>query len=244
MDSYREQIARLIQALARPNAEAEIAELADDSTCAAVKMFVDGNLDKRLDKLATQLEFVAEAFDDFEKLLDEYILAVPLGELDTSLSDGQRMLDWLRRNKPLSAVQADYVACQWARHTVELLAEARREQHVRFQSLRQAAEAQAETLLLPATVVHLNPMRAWARFQTTALLEEDDEPPCDVLLFADGDELATAALELEGQALLNELADIEPCTIAQWAEVVGLSDTNELIDLCGDLLALGVVAVE
>jgi hypothetical protein len=242
-DDYRQQIARLIQALARPNAEAEVDLLAADSTPAGVKMFVDGNYDKRIDKLSSQLEFVAEAFDDFEDLLAKYICDVPLVELDTVLTDGQRMLQWLRRARPLSLVQSDYVACQHARHTVELLAEAHRKQHVQFQQLRQNA-AGAEMLFLPATIVHLNPLRAWARFQTTALLEEDDEPPCDVLLLADGDELATAALELEAQALVNELADIEPCTIAQWAEHAGLADHDELIDLCSDLAVIGLVALE
>lgn len=241
MNDYRRQIAALTRALVTPNAENDVQGLASDSTRMAVKMFVDGNLEKRLDKLSSQLEFLAEAFDDFEELLIEYIRSGPLTALDTSLTDGERMLAWLAERKRLTPVQLDYVACQRARHRVEFLAEAHRDAHARFQSLRRACE-EADTLLLPTTIIHLNPIRTWARFETAALLDEDDEPSCDVLVFADQDETATALLELEGQALVNELAEIQPCTIRQWAESAGLASEAEVIEVCEDLAAMGLVA--
>jgi hypothetical protein len=163
--------------------------------------------------------------------------------LDSSLTDGQRMLEWLVRHKRLTPVQADYVSCQRARHRVELLAASHHDHHARFQSLR--AEMNDENpLLLSTSIVHLNPIRAWARFETTALLDEDDEPPCDVLVFADGDETATAALELEAQALVNELAEIEPCTIRHWAEASGLADEADVIEICDDFVEMGLAAAE
>jgi len=244
-EAYRRQMAELVAAMSRPGGERGVSLLADDSRRQAVKMFVDGNLDKRLDKLAKQLEFLEEAFDNFEELLAEYIRAVPLSAFDTSTSDGDRMLAWLADSRRLTLVQADYVTVQRTRHVLEHMAAAHREEHVAFQALRRDRDL-SPTLLPPTTVVRLNPIRAWARLETEALLDETAEPcdlPCDVLLLADGSEIATVQLELEGQVLLNDLADNQPCSIRNWAELSRVSDVEELLELSRDLTALGLIAV-
>ena len=70
-ESYRQQLDRLAHAMASPNCEEDVAP---DLTCGdalgRVKMFVDGNLDKRLDKLSAELEFVVGVFDGFEDIAD------------------------------------------------------------------------------------------------------------------------------------------------------------------------------
>jgi hypothetical protein len=246
-ETYRRQLEQLVAAMSLPNHEGDVAVLSADSRREGVKMFVDGNFDKRLDKLAMQLEFVADAFDDFEALLMEYVRATPLAALDTSLSDGERMLEWLITSKPLTPVQRDYVVCQQTRHAITHLAAAHRERHREFQALRwRAVEEDDEPQLWPASVIRLNPLRKWARFETSALLEEEEaglELPCDVLLFADGGEVASAALELEGQVLLNDLADNEPCSLTAWAELSGISDIEAVREMASDLVELGLAAI-
>ncbi|MEQ8784914.1 MAG: hypothetical protein RIC55_01385 [Pirellulaceae bacterium] len=245
-DAYRKQLADLVEAMSRPNRESAVTLLTDDSAPAAVKMFVDGNLDKRLDKLAAQLEFVRDAFEDFDDLLKQYIRNTPLEALDTSQTDGERMLRWLTASGSLTLVQQDYITVQRTRHAIERLALEHRQRHVAFQLLRREDE-DADDLLLPETVVHLNPIRAWARLQTQALLDQENEGcelPCDTMFFADGGDIISVQLELEGQVLLNDLADNQPCSIGDWAELSRVSEVDTLIELAQDLVELGLIAVE
>lgn len=248
METYRQQIARLVEAMTTANCEASVqSDLAGISHSTRVKMFVDGNLDKRLDKLQTQLAFVADAFAEFDDSLVAYIRAVPPVAYDSALSDGQRMLQWLLETKSteLSAVQRDYIACQQARHAVEQQAGQQRARHVRFQELRGSADSLESISYNKDLRIYLNPIRAWGHFTTSALLDDDDAPlPCDVLFFADGEEITSAVFELEGQALLNQLADYEPCTLDEWACLSGLADREELIDLCRDFSEMGLAAVD
>lgn len=243
--SYQHQLRRLIRAMSMPNRESEVAHaLAGASTTVRVKMFVDGNLEKRFDKLQNQLLFVAEAFENFDRLITDFIRSEPLEAFGCALSDGEAMLKWLCSTRELSAVQRDYIACQCARHTIEEIARSDRLGYVRFQELASVADE-----LLPhlgnneSLRIILNPTRIWATFETGELLEDDAQPPANVLFFATRGEIATAALELEGQALLNELVDFQPCTLADWAAVSAWADRDELIAFCRDLARLGLVAI-
>jgi hypothetical protein len=154
------------------------------------------------------------------------------------------MLEWLVENCPLTPRQRDYVACQQARHEIEELARSRRLQHVRFQEMRSLVNRWLDELESNDRLqVFLNPVRVWARFETDELLDDDAALPADVLFFADGGEVATAVLELEGQALVNLLADLNPCTLAQWAQLTPIADRGELAELCRELSAMGLVAI-
>ena len=243
-ETYREQIGRLIGAMSLPNREALLQrDLATESPLSRVKMFVDGNLDKRLDKVQRQLEFVAEVFDDFDRLLVEYIQSRPLAAYDTGASDGQRMLTWLAETKSLDGKQQDYVTCQQARHTVENLARKNRLKHVRFQELASLAQQHCAELETNRSLrVYINPIRTWARFVSSELLEGQTEPPVDVLFFAARDQVASCVLELEGQALINELADFQPCRLDDWSDWSSLADRQQLVELCHDLAQMGLIA--
>lgn len=242
-ESYRQQLHRVAQAMALAHSAEVGAYLDQRSTTQGVELFVDGNLEKRCDKLETQLEFVASAFDDFSSLVEEYATSVPQGAYDTSASDGDRMLCWLIERQELSAVQQDYVTCQRARHQVENLARANRLKHVRFQELLTlAGELSTELETNGQLHIHLNPIRTWAQFSTPELLDAEAVPPCNVLFFASGREIGSAALELEGQALINELADYQPCTLDDWSSLSHLADREQLMELCCDLARMGLVA--
>src|SRR5262249_30355668 len=144
--------------------------LAKDSTPELVQYFLEGNLEKRCDALRDHLNFVSEAFEDFTSLVDCYVLSVPLAAYDTAVVDADRMLKWLAELGTLTPVQLDYVLCQRARHVVEELAQARRLEYVRFQERlslldRWLADFELESCLR----LYLNPIRAWAKFETNAL---------------------------------------------------------------------------
>lgn len=91
--------------------------------------------------------------------------------------------------------------------------------------------------------VHLNPLRAWCRLRTTKFLACDVTPPATVLLFAVGDVFATRVFELEGQTLINELADYQPCTLDQWSTLSALANRVQLTALCKDLCETGLICV-
>jgi hypothetical protein len=207
-------------------------------------MFVDGNLEKRREKLEVQLAFVADAFKDFEQRIVDFIRSEPLAAFGSAVSDGEAMLCWLSATVDLSPVQRDYVTCQRARHAIEEIARKNRIAYVRFQELSSIVyqfvpqlDSHDELRIL------LNPIRTWVTFETAELLDEDVQPPSNVLCFATGGDIATAALELEGQALLNELVDYQPCTLAEWATVSTWADRDELNEFCRDLAEMGLVAI-
>ncbi len=244
-DTYRDQLARLVDAMTRPNREADVArDLSCDSTPSSVKMFVDGNFEKRLDKLNDQLALLSTAFDEFDELIVAYIRANKSAAFDNVTTDGERMLHWLAATQHPTPQQQDYLACQHARHAVEDVARQHRLKHVRFQELYSVIETTlAELPANPRLTIHLNPIRVWSRFETSELLDDETSPPANVVFFAVGEEIHTAALELEGQALVNELADFQPCTLDQWAALSMQADREELASTCRDLAEMGLVAL-
>jgi hypothetical protein len=243
VETYRQQLARWARALAAARQQELSGVRGEDAAPREVQMFVEDNVNKRLDKLRQQLEFVVEAFADFNELLLAFTRGFPLEAYATAASDGERFLDWLGRTQSLTAEQADYVACQRARHAVEDAARNNRWEHVRFQELWSLAGKLAEELgTNPALAVHLNPARAWSRFLTPALLDEGAEVPADVLFFAAGGDIRTAILEGAGRSLVLELACLGPCTLDQWAVLTKQADREELVDFCRDLARMGAIA--
>lgn len=244
-ETYRQQLARVARAMTEANHEAAVAnDLSPQSRTAGVKIFVDGNLEKRFEKIQQQLAFVAAGFDQFDELIREYVRGCRSGPYDTGLTDSGRMLDWLATGRSLSPAQQDYIACQRARHAVEELARRQRLQHVRFQKLRSQSQSWLpERDLAEGLCLHLNPIREWAQFVSTELLDDEAQPPANVLFFADGNEVSTAVLELEGQALVNELADYQPCTLQEWMALSPHRDRDELAETCSDLAEMGLVAI-
>ncbi|MBP86072.1 MAG: hypothetical protein CMJ64_05040 [Planctomycetaceae bacterium] len=242
---YQQQLRHLIRAMSMPNREASAGQsLASGSTPARVKMFVDGNLEKRREKLETQLLFVADAFEGFDRFTVDFIRAEPLATFGSAVSDGEAMLRWLPTATDLSPIQRDYITCQRARHTIEEIARENRIAYVRFQELSSIVDQFLPQLGNDDRLrILLNPTRTWSRFETSELLDGKVPPPSNVLFFATRGDVATAALELEGQALLNELVDYQPCTLAEWASVSTGADRDELLAFCRDLAEMGLVAI-
>jgi hypothetical protein len=242
-DTYSEQLARWAQALAAARHEAVHGALAEGSLPLQVQMFTAGNRAKRLEKLQKHLRFLVDAFNDLDQLLLAYCRESPLAAYFTLSTDGERFLEWLEGTHTLTPEQQDYVRCQRARHAVEDEGRRNRRGHLRFQELwsvadRLAAELDTNSGLL----IHLNPIRAWSRFATRVLLDEESLPPADVLFFAVRNEISTAVLEPQARGLLGELASLSPCHLDDWARRSTLADQGELGEFCRDLAEMGLVA--
>ncbi len=178
-DAYREQIQRCARALAAVK-PAEVAGDIDAGDIDAgdviehVKMFTDGNCEKRFEKARDQVEFIKAAFENLDDLVAEYIFSESLVAYDTGCSDGERFLDWLVRAKNPTPEQSDYITCQRSRHGVENLARNRRMAHVRFQELWSIADRLIDELQSNRGIhIYLNPIRRWTTFQTNALLDKE-----------------------------------------------------------------------
>lgn len=240
--AYREELRRWVPALAGVQPVNGVWD-ALASSPAGLKLFAEGNLSKRREKLRAQLAFVAEAFDGFEDLVSAYARTVPAPAYDTA--DGEGFLAWLERAAEPTPRQRDYVACQRARLAVEAAARADRRGHIRFQALWSLAPQRAAELdTAPKLLIGLNPIHAWSRFLTPALLDDDTALPADVLFFAAGDAIHTAVLEPHGRALIEELASHTPCTLDEWAARSRHADREELVAICRDLSEMGLVAFD
>jgi hypothetical protein len=242
-DRYEDELARLAYVLAIGENEAVAHSLADGCSLAQVKLFTEGNWEKRRQKLQDQLEFIIPAFDDLEDLLEAYIRQAPLAAYDTGSSDGARFLVWLWQTRPISPWQRDYVRCQQARYQVEDEIRANRRTHVRFQELCSVADRLAAELAESVNLrIHLNPFRVWSRFVSRALLDEEAHPPAVVLFFPVRSDIHTALLEAHGRALVRELARFEPCTLLEWAGCSTQAGREELVDFCQEASKFGFVA--
>ena len=172
------------------------------------------NLQKRFDKLYKQLEVVSAAFDSFEDLVVEYVRKSHMEPLASTTTDGQHMLCWLTTNRQLPP-----------RHEVELLARSKRFEYVQFHNLNRSSGRRIAT----DAHIHLNPIRSWTRFLTSELLEDDVEPPVDVVFFPDQGQIATAAMDAAGHELFDYLDRTQPCTVREWAEAAGSQNDNLVV---------------
>ncbi len=242
---YRQQISQLAKAMALPGQLAgTAAPLVSGSQLAGIEMFVDGNTYKRYEKLNDQLDFLRGGFENLDRLIDQYVHQRPLSAYDDGMNDGELFCRWLKEHAPLSPEQSDYIVCQQARHAIEQQARLRRLEYVRFQDLYSMVDRSiGQRTTVCSLQLRLNPVRLWRQLQTTALLEATDTAPANVLFFAVQGEIRTAVFELEGQALVNELADFSPCTIAQWSALTACGDSEQLVESTYDLAEMGLVAL-
>lgn len=242
-EDYAEQIRRCAQALSIAKNDEVTGNLAEGHSAEMLKMFTDGNLDKRYQKLVDQFEFMAEEFDELDELIVEYVKTMPLTAYDTGCTDAERFLKWMETKRELTPEQQDFFACQRGRYALEFLAMEHRLEHVRFQEMSGMVESfTPEWGSNPDLWVYLNPIRIWSTFQTTVLLDEDDETPAAVLFYAVGNDIRTAVLEEDGFAVVKYLENRTRSRVddPDWLET-GLS-REERVEICRDLTEIGLAA--
>lgn len=242
-ETYEEQVSRVVDALGRERFQDLTDDLHPDSSIDRVRLFVDRNREKLVEKLRSQLEFVAGVFDDFDHWIDVYVRQHPLAAYDTGTCDAERLLLWLLDKRPLTAEQRDYVLCQRGRHAVEELARCCRAGHLAFQALRARQPADWVDGDWASVTLHVNPIRTNVTFITRALLDPKTDPPTEVLFFPVRNEIATAVLQPEELAALMKLTGAAPCTLDAWRERLKTS-RGELLPLAQALVGVGLVAAE
>jgi hypothetical protein len=241
-EEYREQLARYARELAAARHRAVHNDL-DGGGASGVMVFVSANRKKRLEQLRQELAALAPAFDDLDDLLAAYACERPLAPYCSITDDAERFLGWLEVAGDLEPVRRDFVACQRARHAVEAAGRADRRGHLRFQDLWSLRDQLVPELDSdPRLLVHLNPIRAWSRFETGALLDGDEPAPADVLFFAVREDVRAAVLAPTGGALVRELSSHGPCSLDDWAALTEHVDRAELVKACRDMAAMGLAA--
>jgi hypothetical protein len=137
-------------------------------------------------------------------------------------------------------------ASLWAERAlvrIRRITDQRADSHRRFQVMRQVARQAATSDQEEITGrLHLNPAHCWARCDISPPSGPGTTNPGTVLFFLDDDQLRGLQMQLEGQVLINELADYQPCTVDQWARLSPLVDANQLQDLVRYLETIGLVA--
>lgn len=240
---YRDQIHKCAQNMALGIIDEVRPFLASGMRAESVKLFTDGNLEKRFEKLLDQVELLKAAFDCLEDFVDEYIHEVPLAAYDTGCSDGDRFLQWLRITQAVTQEQQDHITCQLARNEIERIARANRLLHVRFHELRSLAERLTEEFSTnPTLKIHLNPIRTWATFFTNALLDDEALPPTEVLFFASGHQIRTSVIQEPGAKFIESLASHGPLTLSEWSRLDRSNSRRDLIEFCLDAAEMGLVA--
>lgn len=208
------------------------------------RIFAIGSHTQRLRKLHEACALLADGMDDLEELIVEYVRKVPLSPRDTGRTDAERFLNWLDHHETLSAEHRDYVRCQQGRNVVEFVAVMRRLAHVRFQELLSMNERLlAELETNPRLVVYLNPIHVWSRFETRALLDEEDSVPASVLFFPVGSEIRTVAIEPEAEELIQTLEQAGAMRIKDLKKLWPKEEHAVLRTLLTELAEMGVVAL-
>jgi len=243
-DAYREEIARLTRALAAGAADDLRPALADGATDADVRLYARGNWAQRRGLLRALLDFLAGAIPDLDDRLAAYLRAGPLAAGDSVRMDLARFLAGLVNAGDLTAEQLDHVACQQARLAVAAAAERDRAAPRRFHRRWLATDPEAVLQPTARLAIHLNPIRAGARFATAVLVGEDVPLPADALFFAAAGEYRTALLDPHGRALVEELASWGPCALDAWASRSRAGTRDEIAPLCRALARMGLVAFD
>jgi hypothetical protein len=202
-----------------------------------------GDLAQRFEMLSSELSFVATAFPSFQRQIIQYLDENPLSFQREGFHDGEMMLLWLQKRKRLTDEQRDFIAHEQARIAVETLARTKRLECTAFQErYNQIEESLREYAAQKPVQILLNPIRIWTKFHSRALLEDGMEPPANILFFAGDSTVCTACLDLEGQVLVNELADFQPCTLQQWQSSTAFGDGSRLENFIIHFARIGLVA--
>ena len=241
---YRQQITLAARSMAVADNDAVSAALAPGLTSESVRLFTEGNLDKRFLKLQSACELLADGFDQLDEQIDAYVASVPLSAYDTGSSDAERFLDWLEQSVDLDDEQRDFIAALRAQHAVELVAVKQRLAHVRFQELlsmndRLLCELETNRKLR----VHLNPIHVWSQFETRVLLDEGDDLPATVLFYPVGSDVRTVVVEADAEELLRDLSQTEPTTVTTLLRGTPRDRHGEVLNLLRDLALLRVIAL-
>jgi hypothetical protein len=244
LDAYREQLRHCAQTMVIGDTRGAVAGLRPGMAPNRVAMFIDGNRHKRYEKLQNACEVLADGLEELNDYIEQYIKVIPLAACDSGKGDAERFLHWLSERADLTDEQRDHVQCQRGRQAVEFVAVKQRLAHVRFQDLlsmngRLVGELETNARL----TVHLNPIHVWSRFETGALLGDEDPSPATVLFFPVGEEIRTAVIESSCEELIRLLERQGVMRIKDLCKLFSQDERPLLLSLLRDLSEMGMVAL-
>jgi hypothetical protein len=243
--AYRDLIGRWARALSTGDHKVVSPFVTDDLAIDRLKMFTDGNFEKRFLKIRDQVEDLLEVFDELERSIMNYIRTQPLAAYDTGPGDSAVFLDWLVETNNPTAEQLDYITCQKCRTELDGLGELNRVGHGRFQELRSQNDVLLSELdTNPQIWIHLNPIRTATTFHTRALLDEEADLPAEVLFYPVGDEIRTAVLEQEAVAVMRLLWRSAPLHLQDLVDGINDMSRDEIREIIGDLMEIGLASLE
>lgn len=200
-------------------------------------------MDARIVELKGACELLTDGFSDLETLILDYIRQVPATGNDVDGADAEQFLQWLAQQENVSEEQKDFIICQRARQTVELVALQRRIAHVRFQELLSTGSTANDSAeLTRRRLLHVNPVRVLATLQTHALVEDEESAPATVLFFPVGSEVRSAVVDDEARLVLSALSH-GALSLRRLAQAVQVPWPT-LLEILEDLSAAGIVAWE
>ncbi|MCG8409552.1 MAG: hypothetical protein MI923_30470 [Phycisphaerales bacterium] len=245
-EDYRARLTHLVRGMLTGDGREIVRTLVAGSRSESIKMFIEGNQEKRFGKLQAHLEFMAQGIEGIERYVRSYILCQPLSPYATVFVDAERFLVWLERTVMLLPEQQDFVAYQRAQHRIAAKARHNRRDYVQFDKLSRRMDPLNIGFALDDedSWIHLNPMHVWTRFHTDVLLDGEAVPPVDVLCYAALEELRTTMLDSFGTQLVRELSMYGPCTLSQWSALSRAAGRDEIFEFCTSLAELRLIAVD
>src|SRR5262249_30555942 len=163
--SYAEQLAHLTHVLTSPDESAASELPVDAYSREQILLFAEENLEKHRELLQMEVGFLSRAFETLPELLEDYVADTTQPPYNTTTADAERFLSWLEENETLTPEQQDHVRCERARLGVKTIGRQRRREHLRFQELSSVSgELSRDLGGKSSLMVHLNPLRVWARF--------------------------------------------------------------------------------
>ena len=155
----------------------------------------------------------------------------------------EKTLDGLDRVCGLIPSHVEVVAAERARLKISRMIGQRSDRYRCYQAVRCAMlSACAELDETSSCNIYLNPACCWTRLEADTSPIEGAHLGCSALFFLVENDLRGIRMNLEGQVLINELADYQPCTIGQWSRLSSLLDITQLVSLVRHLGQLGLVA--
>jgi hypothetical protein len=131
-----------------------------------------------------------------------------------------------------------------AQRVIRRITESQPERCWRFRHLEQTTSAKlAGSSIEKSCWVYLNPARCWAVLQPTNRALAADRLPWNTLVYESAGRLQGLVADLEGQVLINELADYQPCSVAEWSRLSSLANASQLTAFVQRLASCGLVAL-
>ncbi len=242
MTTYEQQLVRWSEALSAGRGDTVLDDLTSDCSPRDVERFLENANGERYRLLAEEMDLVALAFDDFDRLLDEYLRETPRQTFTLHERDQQRFLRWLR-GRSLTPQQSDYVTYQETEYACYELARNHRAAHLEFQRAWSFSRQRIEGQLRRADCrVLVNPVCVWARLEV-ATTTNDEPRTGDVIFLAADTEIRSLWLTTAQRAAARTLISQRPTTLTEWKDYLPHMHMEDHAALCREFVAGGLVAL-